>query len=425
MRPSDRLAGARRLHRARRLLTLSAEEIARRQVRWTNRVLEAAMRTVAYRRLYAPREDVRIERMEDLAELPMVDRAFLARHPIPERVAGDITGFTVEVSTGTSGTALASPRSAEEHEMERVLMERCRMVHGLPSDALALHLLLGRDRNAPYEVTGPRLATIGAYRRVEEQLEAIHHFGPEILFGPSSVVQEVGQRLGRRPMRAVFTFGEVMDHTVRDGIHRSFATEPIDIYGASEIGLISFQCPAREGFHINADAAVVEVVDDDGDPVPPGELGHLVITALRRTTTPAIRYRVGDLGSLLPGPCPCGLPLSRMGPVHGRDNDRVATVDGRWVSPFRVMLGVDTKLLADPIRRYRVVQRDVADFLVEAVWHDREPPWFHRRISELYARAVGGPVTVEVRTVEDITPPPGRKFRVVESLVPPPASTTR
>ena len=63
----------------------------------------------------------------------------------------------------------------------------------------------------------------------------------------------------------------------------------------------------------------MEIVDPlSGDPLPDGIPGEIVITTLTREAMPLIRYRTGDVAALLPGPCACGSPLRRLGPVRGR-----------------------------------------------------------------------------------------------------------
>ena len=93
----------------------------------------------------------------------------------------------------------------------------------------------------------------------------------------------------------------------------------LDHYGLTETCYgCALECPAHNGYHLRWLDVVVEIVDMDGDTVlPPGEVGEVVLTTLREAM-PLIRYRTGDVASLLPGPCACGSPLKRLGPVLGR-----------------------------------------------------------------------------------------------------------
>ena len=94
----------------------------------------------------------------------------------------------------------------------------------------------------------------------------------------------------------------------------------LDHYGLTETAYGgAVECPAHDGYHLRLLDIVVEIVDFCGDePLPPGETGEVVITTLEREAMPLIRYRTGDVACLLPGPCACGSPLPRLGPVQGR-----------------------------------------------------------------------------------------------------------
>jgi len=74
----------------------------------------------------------------------------------------------------------------------------------------------------------------------------------------------------------------------------------------------------------------VEIVDENG-PVSPGEYGEIVVTDLLNRVFPLIRYRVGDRGKLLPGPCACGLPYPLMDYVRGRTTDLIITKTGNRI----------------------------------------------------------------------------------------------
>ncbi len=97
-----------------------------------------------------------------------------------------------------------------------------------------------------------------------------------------------------------------------------------DNYGLSEImgPGVSGECRERNGLHINEDHFLVEVLDPRTlEPVPPGEVGELVITTLTKEAFPMIRYRTRDLTRIMEEPCPCGRTLRRMARIMGRTDD--------------------------------------------------------------------------------------------------------
>src|SRR6266516_1823451 len=83
-----------------------------------------------------------------------------------------------------------------------------------------------------------------------------------------------------------------------------------DIYGLSEVMGPGVAMECREGkgaLHVFDDHFLPEIVDPDtGDPAEPGRLGELVLTTLTKEALPVIRYRTGDVTTLMDDPCGCG-----------------------------------------------------------------------------------------------------------------------
>lgn len=101
-------------------------------------------------------------------------------------------------------------------------------------------------------------------------------------------------------------------------------------YGMTEMGLGGgVDCTARCGYHLREADLYVEVIDPrTGAPLPDSERGEIVFTTLTRRGMPLIRYRTGDVGRFIPGPCSCGTALKTLTHVtHRRDN--VIDVGGR------------------------------------------------------------------------------------------------
>ncbi len=102
------------------------------------------------------------------------------------------------------------------------------------------------------------------------------------------------------------------------------ASELFDIPGLTELygpgsGL---ECSAHQGIHYWADYYILEILDPETlEPVPPGEMGEMVVTTLRKEAAPLIRYRTRDLTRLIPEPCPCGNCLPRHDHLLGRSDD--------------------------------------------------------------------------------------------------------
>jgi phenylacetate-coenzyme A ligase PaaK-like adenylate-forming protein len=127
--------------------------------------------------------------------------------------------------------------------------------------------------------------------------------------------------------------GSGLAPSARASIEAAFACPPTNEYCAAECMAIGCQC--REGWlHVNADWVLLEPVDRDYRPVPPGQRSHTaLLTNLANRAQPIIRYDLGDSIIVNPQPCPCGNPLPAVHVEHRRGDDtslvdRVATALG-------------------------------------------------------------------------------------------------
>ncbi len=129
------------------------------------------------------------------------------------------------------------------------------------------------------------------------------------------------QEAGRLTLRLseIWTGGEYLADCVKARLERVFDCRVRNGYGASEFLSIAADCE-NGALHVNADWVLLEPVDANGRPVPPGTASHTtLLTNLANRAQPLIRYDIGDSVTLLP-PCACGstLPAIR---VEGRQDD--------------------------------------------------------------------------------------------------------
>jgi len=167
---------------------------------------------------------------------------------------------------------------------------------------------------------------------LEEQAHILARTKPTVLTGSPSSLQIIALellRLGKaapRP-RIVVVRGEVLRPDVRSLVAEVFGGRVFDYYNAQEIGNIARQCSDNFGLmHVNHDACVVEILDDDGLPVSPGEEGDVVVTSLYSMAMPLLRYRLADRAILVHSErtrCPCGRQTKIITPPLGRDDDLV------------------------------------------------------------------------------------------------------
>jgi phenylacetate-coenzyme A ligase PaaK-like adenylate-forming protein len=123
-------------------------------------------------------------------------------------------------------------------------------------------------------------------------------------------------------VRSVLLSTEYVSDENRRTIEEYWDCKVFEHYGTTESGLGgAMACHMREGYHPREADLIFEIIDPgSGRPLPDGEWGEVVFTTITRRAMPFIRYRIGDPGRWLPGPCGCGGALKR----HDRIRDRAA-----------------------------------------------------------------------------------------------------
>lgn len=125
---------------------------------------------------------------------------------------------------------------------------------------------------------------------------------------------------GPKNLVGVLSSAEPLDAALGQSLRQHWQCEVLDHYGLTETAYGgAVECAAHNGFHVRELDVLIEIVDISGSKVlQHGQAGEVVITTLQREAMPLVRYRTGDVARILPGPCACGSPLHRLGPVLGR-----------------------------------------------------------------------------------------------------------
>ncbi len=240
-----------------------------------------------------------------------------------------------------------------------------------------------RERRRPRRGWGSR-RVISAQRPLAEVVAELDAFDPAVVTAYPSVLELLAdeQAAGRLRIHPVVveTAGESMLPEDRARVSAALGGTLHDAYGASEFELMAFDCP-HGWLHVNSDWLVLEPVDADLLPVPPGEPSHTVLlTNLANHIQPLIRYDLGDSVLARPDRCPCGSPLPAIR-VEGRRDDvlRLTAAGGRRVSVPPLAVGSVVERTRDVYRwqlaqdgpssvRLRLEVRPGTD--ADAVWRD-------------------------------------------------------
>jgi phenylacetate-CoA ligase len=241
---------------------------------------------------------------------------------------------------------------------------------------------------------------------------------PTMLFGYPSAISHIAAHAKKRGIalddlgtKVVFCTSERLYDHQRDAISSAFACPIANGYGGRDAGFVAHECPAG-GMHITAEDIIVEIIDENGNALPSGMPGEIVVTHIATPDFPFIRYRTGDVGSLATEQCACGRGLPLLKEIQGRSTDFVIATDGTVMHGLSLIY-----ILRDlpGVMSFKVIQetRQLTNvFLVT-------DPEFHgdmtAKIIDGFKRRLGSSAEIRVHIVDSISPEKSGKYRYVIS----------
>ncbi len=184
--------------------------------------------------------------------------------------------------------------------------------------------------------TGPAVALTSA-TPIPQQVDWLRRQNPDYLvtmpqnlFALAEYCRQEGIELPA--LRDISTYGGVVRPEDRQACRDAWEASVSDIYSAEETGYIALQCPERPVYHVQAETALVEVIDERGRPCGPGETGRVIVTPLHHYAMPLLRYDIGDY-AVVGEACACGRGLPVLQSVIGRARDMLTLPDGARISP--------------------------------------------------------------------------------------------
>ncbi len=209
--------------------------------------------------------------------------------------------------------------------------------------------------------------------------------------------------------RVVITSGQCLEPHVKSLLESTFECIVGDIYACNEAGDIGWQCQFGEGYHINSDNVIVEILKDEM-PVEAGQVGEIVITNLNRYSMPIIRYKNGDLGRFSTRDCCCRCKLPMLAEIVGRTGEDIKLPGGKIV-PWNQLKGV----MNHPcIRQFQFVQEADMSIVIKYVSEARSDNLSLEELTIRRCRSIVGlSVRISMHHVEKIEPDSSGKHRLV------------
>lgn len=307
-----------------------------------------------------------IKTMADFEKLPFTDKGDLRKaYPLGLQAVPDAQVVRIHSSSGTTGTPVIIPYTAQDVDDWATMFSRCYRYAGMTNeDRIQITpgyglWTAGIGFQAGAEKMGAMAIPMGP-GNTQKQLQMLVDLKSTVLASTSSyallLAEEVAkQKLGDKlHLKKGIIGSERWGEKMRQRIATELGIEIFDIYGLTEIygPGISIDCSEHQGMHYWTDYLYFEIIDPETlKPVPVGSYGELVISTLKKEGAPLLRYRTHDITRLLPGPCPCGSPYPRHDRIIGRTDDMVK-VKGVNIYPgqideiLKTVAGVSSEYLA-------------------------------------------------------------------------------
>lgn len=307
---------------------LDAQQLADLRLQRLRELLQAAAAQVPYYRDIFARlgfDPARIESLADLARLPVLDEGTIRSEGdrlgsaraarLPWRRAAESAGRPLPFKIGLmrrSADIAARWRARRWWGVDLGDREMVCRRKPLADHARAWRTAALRSTTVHVGTTTPA--------RLDECVARIRTARPQALYGHTSLLALLAQHvlssgtdLARQGIKVAFATAGQLAATQRDAIARAFGCPVAGGYERSDAGCIAHECP-HGGLHVNAESLIVEIVDEQGRALPPGEPGRVLVTHLHSHDFPFVRYDSGDVAALDEAACVCGrnLPLLRL-----------------------------------------------------------------------------------------------------------------
>lgn len=333
---------------------LSGEELRQLQLERLKTTVERAFFNVPhYRQAFQEigLEPGDIQSLEDLSKLPFTTKDDLREnYPFGMFAVPMSEIVRIHSSSGTTGKPTVVGYTRQDINVWAELMARALVCggatrndiihnaygYGLFTGGLGVHYGAERLGASVIPISGGN---------TKRQVMIMRDFGSTILTCTPSYalhIAEVMEEMGISPaelkLKAGIFGAEPWSENMRREIERRLGISAVDIYGLSEVigPGVAIECQEKNGLHIYGDHFLAEVIDPvTGEPLPPGQVGELVLTSLTKEALPVIRYRTRDVTAILPGECPCGRTGVRIARITGRTDDMLI-IRGVNVFPSQV-----------------------------------------------------------------------------------------
>lgn len=256
--------------------------------------------------------------------------------------------------------------------------------------------------------------------RMDAYLDALEAFKPRCIYGYASslaLLAAHARERGRRPrlpkLKVVCTTGEPLYSHQRELIGAVFGVPVANEFGSRDIGFTAHETPQGQ-ILLMSESILLEVLDEAGQPVAPGEMGEAVMTGLCSEAQPFIRYRTGDMLRMSTEADRAGRGLHVIAEVLGRSTDFLVREDG---TIMHALAGIYVLRAIEGLAEFKLIQHSLTELEILAVPNARWNDAAVLAIKSGLRKRMGESMKIAVKLVEAIPPEASGKHRYVVSHV--------
>ena len=401
--------------------TMPRDEIEQLQIERLQATLNRVYRNVAFYRKSFDEKGVNVEKirsLSDLRALPFTTKDDLVESYPYGMFAVPLRDIVrIHSSSGSTGKPIALGYTHNDIRNWSELVARLLTAGGVTNNdfvQISLNYSLftgGLAYHYGAEKIGSSVIPASITGDIEKQIMLMRDYRTTALVSTPSYALTIANAIAEmnlHPEELHLKFGlfsaETWNEDLRVKIEESLHITATDNYGLSEImgPGVSGECGEKNGLHVNEDHFIIEIIDPKSlVGLGPGEEGELVFTTITKEGFPLIRYRTGDIASIMEGPCPCGRTFSRMSRVTGR-SDEVLLVNGVRVYPSQIEEALVKTLGSAPVWRIILSRENETDAIevmlpisgVEVLDEMKNILQYRDRLKTAVSAAVGMPVKI-------------------------------
>jgi len=241
----------------------------------------------------------------------------------------------------------------------------------------------------------------------QQQVQLIKDLGitgytgtPSFLMAIIKKAEEMGHDFKKSFQVKRACFGaEPLAPSLRKVFEEEYGIDTYQMYGATEVGDIAYECSEKKAWHI-CEEVFVEIVDPEtGKRCDSGQLGEIVVTRMNSIFF-LFRFGTGDLSSIVDEKCPCNRTSQMLAGIAGRVGDAVK-VRGMFIAPSQIAkVGSNFRDTRFQVIISRSGHKDTLSVKIEAVQLGSELEYLKSRFDKIFREIC----TVKIDAIEIVTP---------------------